>query len=284
MAEAAFEAISRERLAGVVALMRRAFPQATKLTATYLDWLYFANPAGPALGYNASDGGRVVGHAAAVPQRVRLRGRRAEAALLLNIATDPDWRGRGLFLRLIEAVIDQARDRGVAAVTGVANQNTIRAYETRLGFQNVAGLDAVVALSPERVDMAAALARAELRRDWDDAALAWRLANPEGPLRIVSGSADTLVVEGASSTPGVRARGVIPRDGLAAPAPRAGRLWPAVSLGLTPAGAARRSLALPVPGRLRPSPLRLIYLNTSAPGDRLDPTRILFSFLDFDAF
>jgi hypothetical protein len=39
-----------------------------------------------------------------------------------------------------------------------------------------------------------------------------------------------------------------------------------------------------VPERLRPSPLRLIYTNHKAPGDRLDPDRVLFSFLDFDAF
>jgi len=39
-----------------------------------------------------------------------------------------------------------------------------------------------------------------------------------------------------------------------------------------------------VPQRLRPSPLRLIYINHAKPDDRLDPDRVLFSFLDFDAF
>ena len=54
--------------------------------------------------------------------------------------------------------------------------------------------------------------------------------------------------------------------------------------GLTPKGAARRGLAIRIPDRLRPSPLRLIWLNHQIPGDQLDPQRILFSFLDFDAF
>jgi hypothetical protein len=39
-----------------------------------------------------------------------------------------------------------------------------------------------------------------------------------------------------------------------------------------------------VPERLRPSPLRMIWLNHRTPGDRLDPEQVLFSFLDFDAF
>jgi hypothetical protein len=59
---------------------------------------------------------------------------------------------------------------------------------------------------------------------------------------------------------------------------------PAVVLGLTPKGTARRALAIGVPQRLRPSPLRMIWLNHTAPGDQLDPDRLLFSFLDFDAF
>jgi hypothetical protein len=59
---------------------------------------------------------------------------------------------------------------------------------------------------------------------------------------------------------------------------------PAVVLGLTPRGTARRTLAMTVPQRLRPSPLVLIYKNHGKPDDRLDPERVLFSFLDFDAF
>ncbi|MGH6963326.1 MAG: hypothetical protein ACREE0_02475, partial [Phenylobacterium sp.] len=59
---------------------------------------------------------------------------------------------------------------------------------------------------------------------------------------------------------------------------------PAVVLGLTPDGTASRRLAMTVPERLRPSPLRLIYINHRKTDDRLDPKRVLFSFLDFDAF
>jgi hypothetical protein len=61
-------------------------------------------------------------------------------------------------------------------------------------------------------------------------------------------------------------------------------MGPAVVLGLTPKGSERRNLAMTVPERLRPSPLRLIYINHRRPDDRLDPDRVLFSFLDFDAF
>jgi hypothetical protein len=84
--------------------------------------------------------------------------------------------------------------------------------------------------------------------------------------------------------PLIHARGQIPRAGLSASAPRTAAMGPAVVLGLTPRGFARRRLAVTVPERLRPSPLVMIYQNLKVPGDRLDPGRVLFSFLDFDAF
>jgi len=42
-------------------------------------------------------------------------------------------------------------------------------------------------------------------------------------------------------------------------------------------------LSVRIPDKLRPSPLRLIYLNLDNEADRLDSNSILFSFLDFDA-
>jgi hypothetical protein len=173
--------------------------------------------------------------------------------------------------------------RGHAGVVGVANQQTIRAYETKLGFQNVAGLDAHVELLPQKIDFERALETAMFARAWDDETLAWRLKNPANPLRIAGALYDGLVIEGASTMPLIRSRGVIPRRGLDTAA-RGIVMGPAVVLGLTPKGTETRNLAVTVPERLRPSPLRLIYINHRKPEDRLDPDRVLFSFLDFDAF
>jgi len=201
----------------------------------------------------------------------------------MNVATHPDYRGRGLFLELVRRVVTMSAERGHAAVVGVANQQTERAYRTRLGFQNVAGLDAHVELAPQRIDMARALAAADYAHAWTDATLAWRLKNPANPLRIAGETADNLIVEGASTLPLVKARGAVPREGVSLRG-RGAAVGPAVVLGLTPAGTVRRRLAMAVPKRLRPSPLRMIWLNHKVPGDQLDPQRILFSFLDFDAF
>jgi GNAT superfamily N-acetyltransferase len=272
-----------DHLDRTVELLRTCFPKAAKFNRAFLQWCYYDNPQGPAVGWNVEDEGRLVGHLVGQPQRVRLRGQEVPVVLLVNVATHPDYRGRGLFLEIVRRTLALAAERGFAAVTGVANQQTYRAYEKHLGFQNVAGLQAHVELAPEAVDMPGAVAAAQWSRIWDDETLAWRLRNPDNPLTVAAASRDALVVEGASSLPLVRARGQIPRAGLTATAARA-VLGPAVVLGLTPRGFARRRLAMTVPDRLRPSPLVMIYQNLKVPGDRLDPDKVLFSFLDFDAF
>jgi predicted N-acetyltransferase YhbS len=284
MSELVFRPAGPTDLGRTVELMGLGFPATHKFSPDFLQWQYFDNPAGPPLGCNIEDGGRLVGHLMGIPQAVRLRGQPSNVTLIMNVATHPDYRGRGLFLELVRRVAQMSAERGHAGVVGVANQQTERAYRTRLGFQNVAGLDAHVEFSPQRIDMARALAAAEFAHAWTDETLAWRLKNPANPLRIAGATADSLIVEGASTSPLIRARGVIPRAGLSAQARGGGGWGPAVVLGLTPKGAARRGLAIRIPERLRPSPLRLIWLNHQVPGDQLDPQKILFSFLDFDAF
>ena len=273
-----------DHLDRTVELLRICFHKAHKFDRAFLQWCYYDNPAGPAVGWNVEDEGRLVGHLVGQPQTVRLRGEPVPVVLLVNVATHPDYRGRGLFLEIVRRTLSLAAERGFHAVTGVANQQTYRAYEKHLGFQNVAGLEAHVELLPQAIDMTGAVAAAEWSRVWDDATLAWRLRNPDNPLSLAAASRDALTLEGASTMPLIRARGQIPRIGLTATSPRALAAGPGVVLGLTPQGFARRRLALTVPDRLRPSPLVMIYQNLKAPGDRLDPGKVLFSFLDFDAF
>ncbi len=283
MSDLVFRPAEPADLDRTVELMALGFPGVHKFSPAFLQWQYYDNPAGPPVGCNIDDGDRLIGHLMGIPLKVSLKGAPTTVTLIMNVATHPDYRGRGLFLELVNRVAAMSAARGHAAVVGVANQQTERAYRTKLGFQNVTPLDAQVECLPQRLDVGRALDTAEFSRTWDDATLAWRLKNPANPLRIAGGGRDTLVIEGASTLPLIRSRGIIPRWGLTTTASGfvAG---PAVVLGLTPKGTAKRTLALTIPDRLRPSPLVLIYKNHANPDDRLDPDRVLFSFLDFDAF
>jgi predicted N-acetyltransferase YhbS len=268
----------------IVGLMALGFPTAHKFSSDFLRWQYYDNPVGAPLGCNISDGALLVGHLTGIPIEVSLRGEARQVTLIMNIAVHPAYRGRALIKTLTENVIAQSADCGHAGVVGVANQNSVAAFEHKLGFQNIAGLDACIEWLPHRIDMRAALAEAEFAHRWRDATLAWRMNNPANPLRVVGECEDSLRVEGASSLPLLRARAVIPRAGVSlAVRPE---LWPrpAVVIGLAPTGTLRRRCAMTIPARLRPSPLRLIYFDHERGNTPLDAARVLFNFLDFDAF
>ncbi len=269
-----------------ISLMKSCFRDTTKFTPAYLRWLHNENPCGRSVGYHLYDGPLLVGQLIGIPQQVTLRGEGARVILLQDVATHPNYRGRGLFLELTRRAIDLARRSGFAAVIGVANQNTYRGYE-KLGFQNVLGLDARISFfSQMKIDFAGALGKAEFARAWTMEALDWRLRNPRNPLSLIAKMGDSLVVEGGTSYRGLRVRGAIPIQGLSAPYPPADYVArrPSVVIGSEPDGISQFPLSIRIPDWAKPSPLRLIYLDLNRPERRLDPGKVLFSFLDFDAF
>lgn len=277
-------AFDDRRLTQIIELLSVCFPKSNKFTALYLRWLYNGNPDGPAVGHHFFDDGKLIGQLIGIPQRVILRGAPARVILLLDVAIHPDYRGAGHFLDLARRTADLAAALGFAAVTGVANHSTYRGYP-KIGFQDVAGLNARIApFSVIRMDAAAAIEQADYYRDWTDKTLDWRMSNPGNPLAILKTTAGHVLVDGPTPYPGIRARAVIPRRGLALEALR-GRTAvprPALVIGLEPRGTTCLPLSIPIPERAKPSPLRLIYLDLVSPRRTLDPARVLFSFLDFD--
>jgi GNAT superfamily N-acetyltransferase len=279
-------ALDDSSLEQALRLMQICFPKAGHYSMNFLSWLYRENPTGEAVGFNTFDGSELVGHLVGIPQRVRLHGQPATAIVFLNVATHPDYRGKGIFLELARRTADRARNLGYSAILGVANQNTISGYEKKLGWQNVAGLDARISLNSESIEMPKALDGAQLCREWDQETIIWRMRNPANSLRPIAATPDQIVFQGATSLPGIKIRGAISREGLDLGSALPRKAWPAPTLqiGLQPEGTVRRGLSLPIPDWAKPSPLRLIYNNLKKPDDCLDPKAILFSFLDFDAF
>ncbi len=267
----------------ILELMATCFPRSDKFSPAYLHWLHSENPEGTPVGYHLFDDQKLVGQLIGLPQRVILRNASARVILLTDVSIHPDQRGAGHFLDLTKRTCDMAASRGFAAVTGVANNSTYRGYP-KIGFQDVGGLNARVSLlSNIRLDAEQAVERAEFYRDWDDRLFGWRLRNPYNPLRVIESSAHSITVDGEGPYPGLRVRAIVPRRGLAvADVPTGGRRRPSLIIGLEPAGTSSFPLAVSVPERFKPSPLRMIYLDLADRARRLDPSRVLFSFLDFD--
>ncbi len=264
-----------ERVSG---LLRMVFPKARHLTPRYLEWLFARNPDGAAVGCNAYRGDELVGHMAAVPLTARMDGETRPGMYTMNGAVHPEHRGRRLQSGISAAIFEEGIRRGFHYCFATGNKWSTGPLLTR--FRMVRPLDARIGLGwPRRGEPPA---RPSFERIWSEDALRWRLANPEAHYRVERRGGALAV----SAPAGLPALGAIlyqgPGEAPLSAGPRAGpmRVW----LGLDPSIDWRASAFLPIPGRLRPSPLNLVYKDLTGDGFVPDPDRLVFRGLDLDAF
>lgn len=300
---------SEPTLADTAALLGETFPGAGRVARTdYLEWLYAESPFGTVVRRDIVDDQGLAAHYAVVPVELDTGAVAVPAALSLNTAVHERARGGGVFVRLASETIEAARARGVRAVIGVANANSTPGFERRLNFVNLGPLPVTVALpTPGRrgalrsawaesasallddVDDLLAPATSGWTRAWSGDRLRWRLRSP-GARYAVHRSDELLGVSTAERGPGgapvavllaaFAARPLEPAAGraLVRSACRIHRAPVALHAGHNP----RVPLAgLPLPDRLRPSPLNLIARELD--GVALPPVD-RFEFLDFDAY
>ena len=262
-------------------LLRVVFPDAAHFSERVLEWEYNANPDGPAVGTNAWAGDELAAHYVTIPLRALVHGQEERGLLSLNTATHPDHQGKGLFTRLANATYERAAAEGYGFVVGVANANSTPGFTRKLGFQLVAPLLAMIGVGPVLPQEAGT---SDYQRIWHPDALAWRLAHPAYPYRLLRGSTmDLLMTErtqaGARLLLGVLPSGTLREGALPAfqgTAPF--RIWIGLDHGLRWQG--RPWVNIPM--RFRPTPLNLIFKDLSGRGRRLDPAKVRFQALDFD--
>jgi hypothetical protein len=129
---------SETRIPKYVELLKGCFPT-FNASQEYLEWLYFKNPLGEVLGFDAIYRDEVVAHYACIPTKIS--GINGLALLSLNTATSPRFQGRGLFKVLAQNTYELAAESHYSCVVGVANGNSFNAFVRHLGFEHLGNLD-----------------------------------------------------------------------------------------------------------------------------------------------
>ncbi|HEX5265308.1 MAG TPA: GNAT family N-acetyltransferase, partial [Acidimicrobiales bacterium] len=128
-------AAGREDAGGIRELLGLSFSGNPKARADVMDWQYWDNPFGAARSWVAEAEGRIVAHYAGICLPGVLEGRPATLAMGVDAATDPGWRGLGLFEQLARAVYLDCGQAGMPVTYCLPNPNSLR------GFQKAGGRD-----------------------------------------------------------------------------------------------------------------------------------------------
>lgn len=127
-------------LAGILDLRRATFGDvdSEKLRPDVWRWRFADNPAGQGWIRLADHDGRVVGHYAAVPMRVRVAGAERVFAMSCDTMTHPDYQKQGIFVTLAQELYDDiARRDGVTTVFGFPNDSSRPGFVGKLDWFDV---------------------------------------------------------------------------------------------------------------------------------------------------
>ena len=121
------------RRVDVAGLLRRVWGAPPSVDE--LAWLYERNPVRPASVLLGEEGDRVVGVVAMSFLRMAVEGRELEVGMPIHLATDPGFRGRGVFSELQGRNEERARELGIKLLLIVPNAASARVLKARLGWQ-----------------------------------------------------------------------------------------------------------------------------------------------------
>jgi GNAT superfamily N-acetyltransferase len=124
-----------ERRADLVALLERV--GTTQLSDEEFRWWFDSNPAGEGIVSLAVDGNEVVGVAAMSYFRTALEGSETRLAIPVNVATDPRYRGQGVFSTLERENEAAAAEAGCPLTVTFPNGASYPIFVTRLGWTDL---------------------------------------------------------------------------------------------------------------------------------------------------
>ncbi len=102
-----------------------------------LRWQYLESPTGEIFVDLASSGKRIAAIYAVQPGFVQVRGARMLAAQSVDTLVDGDFRGRGLFTKMAEAVYQRVQDANGAFIYGFPNANSAPGFFRKLGWSSL---------------------------------------------------------------------------------------------------------------------------------------------------
>ncbi|HEY8082578.1 MAG TPA: GNAT family N-acetyltransferase [Solirubrobacterales bacterium] len=110
----------------------------TRLSTDYFAWKYYENPAGEVSGFVADAGDRLAAFYGVIPEPWTVGGTDTAIFQSMDTMTHPEFRRRGLFVRLAELTYDDVRHRtGRCDLVGIPGPASLFGFTGKLGWTKI---------------------------------------------------------------------------------------------------------------------------------------------------
>lgn len=134
-----------ENLVEMIEITKENYGEIEISDEKFLQWQYFNNPAGKALIKLAkSDDNEVVGQYVIIPMKIKVNEEIVDSTLSLNTLTRKDYRGKGIFTGLADAVYNECKEDKLEFTYGFPNQNSYPGFMKKLQFTDLGSIPLMV--------------------------------------------------------------------------------------------------------------------------------------------
>lgn len=264
-------------------LLDKNFQANNFFSEEYLHWLYFRNPLGKVIGFNAWSGKKLVAHYATIPIGVLRNEIRENSLLSINSVTDSKFRKQGLFSLLAKKTYSKGSKAGYTSVIAVANKASTPSFQNSLGFDLICPLEVSIGLGSLNINTDLLKELSVFRRDWSAQDILWRKQNPNKQVVIVQkGSIFSIsskinkLFNSYTETPFIHN---VKENTLS---DKVNSFKFRVFVGKMPQRVKNLNFYIKLPDILKPAPFNLVFKSL---GDQQPPPNVedvFFNFFDFD--
>ena len=254
-----------------------------KYKLDYLDWLYNNNPDGKYVGIDCFDDENLIAQVGGIPHVFICNKKKVNFLISIMVCVDPKYQGQRLFSKMLVKFEQIAKELNFDGIIAIANKAANKSWLRSLEMKNLGPLDVFVGYGKLNTD-SVYKNKYNFYTSWSKRKLEWRIKNPynkslfhsDNKNKSVFSNNDLFFIDAYSPVvffeDDIKELKTIKRN----------ICKPIVYVGLINEFK-KTPLLFNLPSFLKPSPLNFLYkfLKTD---QILEPEKLFFTFLEFDAF
>ena len=276
-----FKKVDLNKLNDYITLYKKSFKDFNK-NYEYFKWLYLDNPLGNFVGIDCYDNNNLIGQVGGIPHEFIFNQKNVKFLISINVCVHPKYQGQWIFSKMLVKFEEIANELNFDGIIGIANKAASPYWQRSIKMKKLASLDVLVGFGKINFNLINK-SNYNFYTYWNKKNLEWRLKNPLNKTFLHSNTNFQSVYSKTNFTLlNAYAPIIFFENNLKLNSIKKKLYKPIVYLGLI-SEFKKAPFLFNLPKFLKPSPLNFYYkfLNSD---ELLDKRKIIFTFLEFDAF